>query len=356
MPRQPILMRFGDQAMVSLGNFVLGSLMAHGLGPAQFGVFALVWAIVIFAIGAQWALVTSPMQSSLPRVALGDRPGFCWSLIVHSAAIGSVTAVVAVMVAAHTLTGGVRAVDCIVMALSIVAVVMQDYVRRWLLAADRVRWAVASDVCRHLGAGLAIWLLPIGWRGALPAVMAVMGVAALLACLPVCFDMRRSLARWEPVLHYARMHARTGRWLFSFVAVQSTIAAAPLYVISATVGPASAGGYRAAIYLMAPIIIVSEALETFLPLRACEAVAHGGLSALKSLLTRWTSLVFALSIVYLTAVNVAGPWLFSTLFSASYAAFAPLLIPLSVAMLLQVATYMLNVYHRAVDKPEQQFA
>jgi O-antigen/teichoic acid export membrane protein len=140
-----------------------------------------------------------------------------------------------------------------------------------------------------------------------------------------------------------------------FVAVQSAIAAAPLYVINAVVGPAGAGGYRAAIYLMAPLIVLSEALETFLPLRASEAAAHGGISTLKLLLMQWTSLVIALSAAYLTAVNVVGGWLFHTLFGASYAVYAPLLIPLSVAMLLQVATYMLNVYHRAVENPRGLF-
>jgi len=349
--RQRILTRFGDQAMVSLGNFVFGLLIAHRLGPAQFGVFALVWAIVVFAFGIQWALVTSPMQSSLPHMAQSDRHGLCSALVAHSAAIGAATAVVAVLVAAGTLPGGLSAVDGILVALSIVAMVMQDCVRRWLLAVERVRWALASDFCRHFGGALAIQFLPIDWRGALPTVMAVIGIAALVACLPVCVDMRRARRSWAFVLHYARTHARTGRWLLPFVAVQSAIAAAPLYVISAVVGPAGAGGYRAAIYLMAPIIVLSEAFETFLPLRASEAVAHGGLSALKLLLTQWTSLAIALSVAYLTAVNVAGGWLFHALFGASYAAFAPLLIPLSVAMLLQVATYMLNVYHRAVENP-----
>jgi O-antigen/teichoic acid export membrane protein len=337
--------------MVSLGNFAFGLLIAHRLGPAQFGVFALVWAIVVFAFGIQWALVTSPMQSRLPHLAESDRHGFCWALIAQSVAIGLATSGVAVLVAARTLAGGLSAIDSIVMALSIVAIVIQDFVRRWLLAVERVRWALAGDFCRHFGAMLAIQCLPSEWRAALPTVMAVIGIAALVASLPFCGDMRRTRGAWAIVLQHARTHARTGRWLLPFVAVQAAIGAVPLYAINAAVGPAGAGGYRAAIYLMAPLIVLSEALETFLPLRASESMTHGGISALKRLLTQWTWLVIAPSVAYLTAVNVAGEWLFCALFGASYAVFAPLLIPLSVAMLLQVATYMLNVYHRAIGNP-----
>ncbi|AOJ04735.1 hypothetical protein WS70_23490 [Burkholderia mayonis] len=344
------MMRFGDQAVVSLGNLVLGLLMAHGLGPAKFGVFALVWAIVVFALGCQWALVTSPMQSSLPRTAESERYGLCAALIAHSAAIGSMAGVVAVIVAAG-LGESMRAVDCILVALSSVAVVVQDFVRRWLLAVERLGWGLASDICRQFGAALAIFLLPIGWRGALPAVMTAVGMVALVSCLPICVEMRRARCSWALVLQHARVHARTARWLFPFVVVQMAIAAAPLYVIGVIVGPASAGGYRAALYLMAPLVVLSEALETFLPLRASEAAVHGGVSALKSLLTYWILIATALSVAYLTAVNVAGGWLFSTLFGMRYAALVPLLVPLSVAAVLQMGTYMLNVYHRAVEKP-----
>jgi len=59
---------FADQAMVSGSNFILGILLVRWLGLEIYGVYALLWMGVLFALGVNHAFVTKPLLSIAPKM------------------------------------------------------------------------------------------------------------------------------------------------------------------------------------------------------------------------------------------------------------------------------------------------
>ncbi len=59
---------FFDQAMVSGSNFILGILLVRFIGIESYGVFALLWMGVLFALGINQAFITKPLMSIAPKL------------------------------------------------------------------------------------------------------------------------------------------------------------------------------------------------------------------------------------------------------------------------------------------------
>lgn len=60
---------FGDQGLVSGGNFLVTLFLARFMGLAEFGVFALGWMLVLCCSSMQQALIIAPLYSLLPKSA-----------------------------------------------------------------------------------------------------------------------------------------------------------------------------------------------------------------------------------------------------------------------------------------------
>lgn len=353
--RADVLARFGDQALVSVGNFLLALLMARLLGPAQFGHFALLWTLIVLALSVHWALVSSPMQNTLAAKAAEERPALFAALGLHALLLAAASAALAPLVlwgaSASTLTAGSLGVA----AFACAAVVAQEFARRWLLATERPAAALTSDALRHGG---ALVLLSAGGAAGLlmlDSSLALLAACALAALVPLASDFRALQHRPGLARTLAREHAASGRWLLPSVLLQSVVAGAPLYAANAAGGSAAAGGYRAVVNLMTPVVSLTEALETFLPLRAAAAFGSEGRPGLGRVIRRWGLPLGLGCALFVGSVWALGARLLALAFGPAYAGFAAAMPALALAMLLQFATYLFNVRLRASGRTRAIF-
>lgn len=339
-----VFLRFGDQGIVSIGNFAVGVLVARTLGPTGFGKFALVWTALTFSILAQWAFIIAPMQSSVVVTPKKEWPNFHAALFVHSLTLGLITGFVALGIYLASVPGGVTLLGGGIVLCAFVAIVLQDFVRRWMLVTERPGGALTSDIVRHVAT--ISGLLYLWYRGAdIVEILAVIGLAAILGCALGNLDLRWAKWRWFDIVRVAKIHGQSGRVLLPFIGVQSSITTAPIYVLSAFVNAAAAAGYRVATSLIAPIIMVTEALETFLPLRAAQAASDP--VRFNALMRRWRFLIFMGSAAYALAMIVSAQWLVVTFFGSGYRPYVPLIYPLALAGLVQNLVYIRQVELRA---------
>lgn len=353
--RADVLARFGDQAVVSVGNFAMAVVMARLLGPGQFGQFALLWTLVMLALGVHWALLSSPMQNTLAAAEPAERPALLPALGLHALAIAAIGALLIPIVFSGLAPQALAGATLVAMAMAGAAIVMQEFTRRWLLATERPAVALTSDLMRHLG-GLAL-LATCGAMGlaSLAFGLVALALGALLALAPLALDLRGLQGRPGLSRALARQHADTGRWLLPSVLLQTVVSGAPLYLATASVGAAAAGGYRAVYNLMTPIVSLTEALETFLPLRAAAAYQRGGREGLATVILRWGLPLGLGCMVFVLAVWALGASLLRFAFGADYAVYAPAMLPLALAMLLQFSTYLFNVRLRAIGSTRAIF-
>src|SRR4051812_3398123 len=66
VPGGAATLTLADQGIVSACNFALSVLLARGLGLERFGVFALGWTVVLFALSFSQALVVAPLLCLAP--------------------------------------------------------------------------------------------------------------------------------------------------------------------------------------------------------------------------------------------------------------------------------------------------
>jgi O-antigen/teichoic acid export membrane protein len=348
-----VLKRFGDQGLVSVGNFAISVLVARLLGPAQFGIFALLWTVVAFALTAQWALITAPMQSTLAHAASGSRAELCGALWTHALTLGLLAGGGAVLIVLWVAGSGSSLPRLLGLAASVTCVIAQDFVRRWLLATERPGLALISDVLRQVLVLAMLWLSGRLGPANVWFAMALIGAAAALGCLPLIADLRG--ARLGSAMLWARRHYASARWLMPSAVLQSLNASAPLYLLGASLSVRDVGGYRAAVALASPIIIVTEALETFLPLRARQAMVAGGIGEMWHKLRAWAAGLFPLCVAYVTITYTFGETVVKGTFGSSYASYVHLVLMLGIASLLQFGVYVLNVALRALARAQAIF-
>jgi len=182
-----------DQGVASLGNFSTQILLARHLNQATYGIFALLYGIIIFANTLHAGLVTYPLAV---RGAAADEEGLrtlagesLYSTLLLSLPL------VALLVVAAKVMGQIRtapwAIACLVLWQ------LQEVPRRALMAHLRHRAAVTGDVVSYLGQVGLLWVLASRNQLAIDSAFGAIAVtsAAAAALQLVQVRVRFSLCR-----------------------------------------------------------------------------------------------------------------------------------------------------------------
>src|SRR5688572_32875759 len=70
-----------DQVVVSGGNLLTGVLVARFLGIEQFGVFSLLWLVLLLLQGTQSATILAPMVTIGPKEQRADAREFYYGIM-----------------------------------------------------------------------------------------------------------------------------------------------------------------------------------------------------------------------------------------------------------------------------------
>jgi O-antigen/teichoic acid export membrane protein len=138
---------FADQAAVSLGSFLTTIVVARTVSPADYGVYALTFGVLLLFVTFNGSLVTSRLLiegASADRLELGRLGGASVCLSVCVALVGALTLAIATRVLDH-----VQLAPWAAAALSFWLV--QETVRRALMSHLHYRKAVVGDVLSYLG-------------------------------------------------------------------------------------------------------------------------------------------------------------------------------------------------------------
>jgi O-antigen/teichoic acid export membrane protein len=198
----------GDQAAVSAGNFVTSVLLARALAPAEYGVYALLFAFIIALNGIHAALVTYGLSlhgAAQPQEILERLCGQSLALtLVLSTALGFV--IVGVALALHQPAAAPWAF------LALLCWELQETTRRALMAALRHGAALWGDIASYVGQAAIVLILVS--RHEISLVTAFAAIAATSA-LGAAIQSAQLRLRW---LHFAGATAlipafwRLGRW------------------------------------------------------------------------------------------------------------------------------------------------
>ncbi len=200
-----------DQAVVSLGTFLLNVLLARHLPIEEFGVYALVLGVLLFLNALHASVVVYPISL---KGAAADQAG----LRRHAGGALSAIAILASPLWAVAIGATCLAIgrpELIPWALGAAVLwQLQETLRRTFMAQMRHREAVLGDALSYLGQATAMWgLARSGWL----SVEAAFGVMALTSTLAAAVQalqlgLGRSMAL-QGLWAFARHSCYEGRWV-----------------------------------------------------------------------------------------------------------------------------------------------
>lgn len=207
-----------DQAVVSLKNFLASIVIARACTREQFGLYVLGLTVVALLIDLQASLISTPYTVYGPRMAGHDHARYTGSTFIHQVGLALIAIVVllaasGVLVLARAREAGVATV-LVVLAVILLAPLMQDYLRRLSFAVLELKSAVIADIAVAvvqvgLLSTVAIWarITPTIAYGVL-ALASLAGILSWRAASRVRFHFSPKDAAID-----LRLALRTGKWI-----------------------------------------------------------------------------------------------------------------------------------------------
>ncbi len=276
-----------DQAIVSGSNFLIGIALARVLGIEDYGLFALLWMVVLFGKSLNQAFVTRPMMSLAPKKDSEESTAYIATLhyLQYLASIG-----IGIFVFIFLLFGeyfDIKIEDnrwFWVVPLIVILHLIYDFYRSQAFVKQEVTFALILDILLFGGHFLAIFLL---WYSDILSVTNALigiGIAHLVVVVLGLFKYSgfnfNTLILKETVLY----HFKFSKWLIGTALLQWFSGNFFIIVAAALMSEAAVGAIRIIQNVMGLTHVLFLAMENVVPVKAALHYKEGGMQQLKTYL------------------------------------------------------------------------
>ncbi|MDZ4848790.1 MAG: hypothetical protein SGI77_05820 [Pirellulaceae bacterium] len=346
-----------DQMLISGTNFVTMILMARGLNSAaDFGVFVLVYSILLFSNSIQMALVTQPHN------VLGvSRIGREYVRYTSSTAfnqLGLVLVLATLVLIAWGISryiGWQDAPMLLAMAPTIIAWQLQEFMRRVLYTERRTSMAFALDVLAYGGQALAISAL--WWNNRLTGSAAFYAItaASTFSVLIGFWKLKSSLAL-QYDLQVTKENWHFGKWLAGGYLVGNWLSSQLLVFLAAgLLGTWAAGILRAIHTVFGPMRILAQAFTATLPTKLARTLRSEGPTGFGREVARAFLVVTPLFGIYCLLVALLSGQILTFAFGQGYAGYEGVLVLYSVSAFVSYLAIVFSANLRATGRTRSIF-
>ncbi|WP_066475750.1 hypothetical protein [Bosea sp. WAO] len=335
-----------DQGVVSLGAFLLNIVLARHIAPVEYGVFALIFGILLMIQLSISSVIFYPMSIRIARLPEEERA----ALAGCSLALLPMLLLPAALLLAFGLVVMGRPDLALPVSLHLVIWQGQEALRRILFAEFRHRDALAGDSIAYLGAPLAVLLLLQQGTLTLPSVFFCMAAASGVALLVSSRLVRAERPAAGTLRPTFSEFWSLGRWSLANNFVGALRIQLFLWGLTAMFGAASTAAFQAAlnvVNLANPILL---GLCNVIPQAAARKSREGYRAAWKA--ARDYALIGTLPLVPCYAVLLAAPDLVLLLLYGADSSYLGLALPiriLAISWLLGYSADMVCSFMHGVD-------
>lgn len=235
-----------DQAIVSLGNFGTNLLLIRNLDPRGFGVYAVLWSVMLLLNTLQSSLLVHPLLVfGASGTATRARKMTASALYLT---LGGMVIALPVLVCATLILGRLDLVLWILPALLVWQ--LQEVLRRALMSQGRYGDCLWGDAVSYLGQAAAVAIIARTGTLSLPAVFVCMAGTSLLAAVIQASQIRPVWVDLKEFLATSRSFWNMGRWIANLNIVASVTTTALPWALALMRGPAEVAGYQALFYVV----------------------------------------------------------------------------------------------------------
>ena len=318
-----------DQAWLSAANLLLGVFLIKHSSKEEYGGYVLGYAIILFLMSVQNALVNTQMSVLAPTRNKSEQGRFCAALAIGQFAI--FIPVVLLIAAAGILldwngaTNGASLAFAI--AISTLGVILREFFRSYFFLRLQPLTVLAFDIAfvGMLFGGLWVAVL-MKYAHLNLAALVIMGIASAIvgfaSVLLARKEMPVRLADIRPALQESWQH---GRWALAGVTVTWIQDQSYIYLLSAMVSPAETAEASAARLFLAPLTLLSVGFyRVYMPRWAY--LAHDGKhQEIVNTANRVKWILVSMVVAYVGVLLLLKDWLTPLLLTGSYTQTGPLI-------------------------------
>jgi O-antigen/teichoic acid export membrane protein len=312
----------GDQAVVSLANFLSTVIVGRVCGQEEMGIYGLAVSIFWLAAAIPNALVWTPYTSRAAGLTPRRRAIFAGSVTSHALAVAAVFSVVLLSLSLLPLAGAIDsdwfAAMCIALVPFTIMMMLREHIRRINLADLASRELLAIDLpIALLQMGLLLLLAKLGKLSAATALVAV-AIASCVAIVWLVLNRDRfTFRRRHAAIHWSH-NQQFGRWLL-FVSLAWLLGDSSYrWLVGSIHGLAALGQFSAAqsmVLALNPLLLTVNNLAQAL---SASALARGGIVELRRAAVRGTLLLFVVAGVGFACLAVIGGTLVELVFGSQF--------------------------------------
>jgi O-antigen/teichoic acid export membrane protein len=324
-----------DQAVISGANFVFMIVAARYLGPAAFGLFALLYLILGLIESVQDSLITTPHT-----VISAGKNKDAYRVYTSSAALiqlgfAGASVIITTLAAFFALILDFAIASVLfVLSFTIFASLMQQFTRRVLYTESRFGAALVQDVLAH---GLRLSMLGMLLLTVGPSelrLFLIVGIAFFVSSLFGTWQIRGSLTRGFD-RSIIRQHWNFGNWLVASKVVSMVPNYATAAILSATLSVSAYGAYRAALQLVHGANVLLEASNTLIRPRLARDAQRGPEAVARTMRPIMLVGGVALSLFGAALILLREP-LLSNIYGSQFAPFAAVMFLLGIKPLVDL--------------------
>lgn len=296
------LFSISDQAVSSLGNFVLISLVARHASTHDFGAFGLAFTAYTFTMGVSRSLITEPLIVKFSARAIRETRRAARAALGASLAFSTAVAVL-LLLASLILPDNIRLTFC-VLALALPCLLLQDASRYVAVVQRRPDVALSNDLLWSILTVLGLGLLILEGIRSVPVMIAFWAVASLAGALLNCVWVQSYPDLRSPSLWITHNWGLGRPFLLQFL-VESGVLALIMFAIAGLAGLAAAAALRVAATIFGPVTTLFTGVQLFIvpemarhlrtsPIRSFSGMvaACGGILAIAAI--AWTFIILIL--------------------------------------------------------------
>ncbi len=343
-----------DQIMVSGSNFFLGIILVRAFGLEEYGIFALIWMSVLFALGINQAFITKPLLSIAPKLKNEEQTNYIAGLHVIQYFLSAVFFVTAFLLYAGAKLFFANEFTAFIPLISIIIFcqTVHDFYRKTYLIKDQTLKVLFLDVVLYLGQIVGVLTLLLFGKLTLTTALFVILIANLVSVLFGNYSIKFSLLNYKKILI---RHFHFSKWLLGTSILQWLSGNYFIIVGASILGTSAVGAIRMVQNVMGLCHILFLAMESIIPIKAAQQYqAEGENSLIQYLINITKKSGLGFSLLLLVIGLFAGPIL-SLIYGTTAANYAYIVVAYTLLYFLVFIGHPFRFYLRTIEKTSPIF-
>lgn len=342
-----------DQAIVSGTSFVIGIMLARFLGLEIYGMFALLWMIVLFGLSISQAFITKPMLSFGPKMSEEEALKYFSSLhaiqLIFSA-LATLITFLGLWLATYFVMFDLPSNEILIRIPVILGLfLLYDYYRKYCFVNEQIEFVFRLDLLLSFIQISGIILFYSYSLLSLESLLGIMIFAYVISCLFGFLKSCRPVFDIRFLKYVFYKNLDFSKWLLGTALLQWLCGNFFIIAGGGILGTAAVGAIRIAQNIIGLTHVIFLAMENIIPVYAARQYQNGGIEALYQFLKKVSIQTGAIVMLILISLAALAPVLIDLLYGEEFVPFSYILVGFCLIYLLVFIGHPLRFALRTLE-------